>query len=1025
MSFLFGRRRSSDAASASHDESETLRRLPSQRHIPDHNQGDHPNNGGLRNLFRRQSGSLDIPSPTQEKEILVEANMSPKSRRGSSVQRHDSKDARGAPRRDSPTAGEHCEPRQPGNIQDILESRLEMASNPKDDSRGAKSNPPKESDLTTKDIKAMLSGAPHFLLEKGRHGRWYPQVLFPWDEQNPIIQHMWDRKPLPHASFTLSTLHAHLPVPDDWVVKGGVPIQHSDWRRTGTINRATFDVGIFEVPNMLSNNGKEPGTVGFRHFLELPLADTIRYTGPPKPRNPPSLQQISTMSATVAFDLMESYNKPYSQCQSGAVYDRHRLICEGPEAWRRIGVRDINLRTLVQRLEHLRKLRHEMLTEGTAKTILDIESPRQLHDILHTQFLYPQPPLIDTIQSHPQCLKSQIKILVIVLATPGAWIDFSLPEWRFRAGQVLWEASLHGDGDCLDPSSGNEKVPRDGLIRSGMERKWLLIQLLLSAELLLRLDAFVRVGMLYDPHGGHITIQELIQFDKLREGKLNWDLIVVRRFLNSLHITCASPQPAPSPGGSRSKLLGAKTPEKSRRFSLLESITRHSSSPVADLQSAWDCELSSSHVRQQLEGLYVFAENIGWPKLATLKATMELKLGDPTNPVLPALVVDDRWGQEKVSKEMLLAKEDMYTRNPCRRRVKLRSSGDPQSTNLGWISRSWLSGFVIPGEGISHLLMATLLENDADALSQLGSIANLYGGFVYGERSWWSKACVLGRVSSSSTGAKTCMGWISSDMMPRDAITREIFKCGWLELPVEEVPQISSRPRIKQGVKLEMESTPLGMGDITAEAFTLPTDNPDPSATPSIKIEGLTISVDDRSSNENGITTAKASMSFSIEDADSARVPTTVCFPLKYNVRFISAHECCPPLGVASHKPSDRERNETEHPTRPVSKYRRLPGHPLHSSYRYKYVSLDSLSTTPAPQLRSSQGPGAGEAPEVIVIDARGNRDRETFVRAWCADVGCHAIISRCGGTRVTCCVACSIRQARAIDAMVVVRVSE
>jgi hypothetical protein len=39
-----------------------------------------------------------------------------------------------------------------------------------------------------------------------------------------------------------------------------------------------------------------------------------------------------------------------------------------------------------------------------------------------------------------------------------------------------------------------------------MERKWLLIQLLLSAELLLRLDAFVRVGMLYDPHGGHITL---------------------------------------------------------------------------------------------------------------------------------------------------------------------------------------------------------------------------------------------------------------------------------------------------------------------------------------------------------------------------------------------------------------------------------------------------------------------------------------------------------------------------------------
>lgn len=962
----------------------------------------------------------------KEKSSSIEASTPSKSGRGSSGRQNDSKNPRGSPRRDSPAAGEHCEPAQPGNIYDYLESKLEMVGKPKDNSPGTNPSPPEESNLTAKDIKAMLSGAPHFFLEKGKNRLWYPQVIFPWDEQNPVIQHMWDRKPLPHASFTLSTLHAHLPLPDDWAVKGGVPIEVLDWRRIDGINRATFDVGIFEVPNMLSNNGKEPGTIGFRHFLELPVADSIRYTGPEKPRNPPYLQQVPTMAASAAYDLMEGYTKPYSQCQSGAVYDRHRLICQGPEAWKRIGVRDINMRSLVQRLEYLCKLRHDILTEGSTKTILDIESPRELHEILHSQFLHPCPPPTGIIEGHPQSVKSQIKTLAIVLATPGAWINFSLPEWRFRAGQVLWEASLHGDGDCLDPDSSNEKVPRDVLIKSGMERKWLLIQMLLSAELLLRLDAFVRVGMLHDPHGGHITIHELAQFEKLREGKLNWDLVVVRRFLDSLNITCPSPQSEPYPGGSRPKLFATKSHEKRHRFSLLESITRRGSPPVADLPSAWNCELSSSHVRQQLEGLYVFAENIGWPKLAALKATMELKLGDPNNPVLPVLVVDGRWGREKISKEILLAKEDMYTRNPCRRRVKLCSSGDPQSKTLGWISRSWLSGFVIPGEGISHLLMATLLENDADALDQLGSFANLYGGFVYGERSWWSKTCVAGRVLSSSAGAKTCMGWISSDMMPRDAITQEIFKCGWLELPVEEVPQISSRPRIKHGVKLALESTPLGMGDITAEAFTLPTDSPEPSATSSVKIEGLTLSVDDyRPLNGNGITTAQASMSFSIAGADSAGVSTTVCFPLKYNVRFVSAHECCPPLGVASHKPSDREKNETQQPTRPVSKYTRLPGHPLHISYRYKYVSLDSLSNTPAPQSTSSQGPEAAQAPEIIVIDARGNRDRETFARAWCAAVGCHAIISRSGGTRVTCCVACSIRQARAIDAMVVVRVGE
>ncbi|CAG8884378.1 unnamed protein product [Penicillium nalgiovense] len=344
----------------------------------------------------------------------------PKSRRGSSARRDGSKDPRGSPRRESPAAGEQCEPTLPGNIYDFLEYRLEMAAKTKDNPPGANPSPSEES-LTTKDIKAMLSGAPHFFLEKGKHRRWYPQVIFPWDEQNPVIQHI--------------TLHAHLPLPDDWAVKGGVPIQVLDWRRTGATNRATFDVSVFEVPNMLSNNGKEPGTVGFRHFLELPVADAIRYTGPEKPRNPPYLQQVPTMAATVAFDLMEGYSKPYSQCQSGAVYDRHRLICEGPDAWKRIGVRDINLRTLVQRLEHLRKFRHEMLTDGSTKTILDVESPRELHEILHTQFLHPRPPPTDVIKGHPQSVKSQIKTLAIVLATPGAWINFSLPNGAFGQGR--------------------------------------------------------------------------------------------------------------------------------------------------------------------------------------------------------------------------------------------------------------------------------------------------------------------------------------------------------------------------------------------------------------------------------------------------------------------------------------------------------------------------------------------------------------------------------------------------------------
>ncbi|KAJ6087972.1 hypothetical protein N7467_006886 [Penicillium canescens] len=1017
MTFLFGRHRSQSDAASAREEPGMLRQSLSHQ--------DPCSEGRFRNLFRKSSDGLRPEAHGNEKSTSAEAPTMHKQQRDSGKHGSNKDLPRNSPRGQSPTAPDHSEPKQPGNIQDLLEYRLDNSSRERKKSNTNKSRLQDESVFTKEDVKIILSGAPHFLLEKGKHGRWYPQVIFPWDEQNPVVQHLWDRKPLPHASFTLSTLHAHLPVPDDWAVKGGVPIRGYDWRRTGTTNRATFDVGIFEVPNMLSNNGKEPGTVGFRHFLELSVADAVRYTGPEEPRQSPYLRRVSALPAMEAFDLMEGYNKPYSQCQSGAVYDRHQLICGGPQAWKRIGVRDISVRSLVQRLDHLRQFRQDMLREGSRKTILDIETPHELHDSLHTRFLYPHPPPADILAGHPYSIKSQIKTLVIVLKTPGAWINFSLPEWRFRAGQVLWEASLQGDSDCLEPGSSGGREPREDLIKSGMERKWLMIQMLLSAELLLRLDAFVRVGMLHDPHGGQVTIHELDQFDKLREGKVNWDLIVVRRFLDSLDITCASSESQSPPDASSSPSSASKSPEKGRHFSFIDALTRRKSSPVANLQSAWDCQLSSSHVRQQLEGLYVFAENIGWPNIDALKAAMNFKLGDAENPILPALVVDDR-GAKPISSGSSLAKRDMYTRNPCRRRVKLHSSGDPQSKALGWVSRTWLSGFVIPGEGISHLLMATLLENDADALEQLGLIANLYGGFVYGGRSWWSKACIVGRVLSSSTGAKTCMGWISSDMLPRDKTTLEILGRGWFELPVEQVPQISTRPRIKQGAKLAIESSPLGVGDITAEAFTLPVEEPESSATSNDQVKLLSLSVNGIGSpcdDGKAFTPAdEATVSFSIDEAEGAGGSTTVSFALKYNVRFVSAHECRVPLGVAARNYLGREHVEGREPTKPhESKWTRLPGHPLHRSYSYKYIPLACLSNTSAPQpTRSSQDAEAPPTPEIIIIDARGSRDKETFVRAWCASVGCHAIISRSGRT----CVACCIRQARAVDVPVVVRVS-
>ncbi|KAL1965234.1 hypothetical protein VTN77DRAFT_5988 [Rasamsonia byssochlamydoides] len=127
-----------------------------------------------------------------------------------------------------------------------------------------------------------------------------------------------------------------------------------------------------------------------------------------------------------------------------------------------------------------------------------------------------------------------------------------------------------------------------------------------------------------------------------------------------------------------------------------------------------------------------------------------------------------------------------------------------------------------------------------------------------------------------------------------------------------------------------------------------------------------------------------------------------------------------------------------------------LPGHPLHTSYAYKYVPLTSLRPdTPAPSSSSSDSEHEHEHKHekerhksstdkandnnqnhhdtrtadtkepIWILDARGSHDKEDFARAWCAAAGTSAVIGRVGRT----CLACCVREARAIDVGVVIRV--
>lgn len=892
--------------------------------------------------------------------------------------------------------------------------------------------PSPESELAREDTEFLFSGAPVFLLDKGRHAHWYLQVIFPFDDHDPFIQNLWDRRPLAHASFTACTLHAHLPLPDGWVIQGdNTPVRLECWKRAAAPKRASFDVGIYETPNMLSMYGREPGTIGSCHFLELPICDAVRYVGPEIARPMAGYMHLSSLPASVAYELMEHYKDPYSQCEDGTIHDRKELLCEGPSAWRRIGVRDIDLNTLVNRLRELAEVRDEILHGTKATSIMDHESVNELSRELFSKFLYPLPHFMLQGINNQHGIKAQIKALTVVLATPGAWANFSLAEWRLRAGQLLWEAAPHVDGDFLDPSACDKPW-----FHPTLERKWYLVQMLLAGELLLRLDATVRVGILGHSNELRPSPRDMLDFDKTRNGKVDWDIVVVRRLMDSFDISYAPDEPAVSPNTATSP--SSPTHQKSERHHhrFFENFIHRSTSPPAGpVESSWNCKLIPFHVHRQLQGLFVFADNISWPGLSTIKARLQPKIGDsqtnqqivdayntPTHNVVPE-------GLELGSNI-----DEMYSRSPSRRRLLLHCSKDTGELG-GWITRSWLSGFVMPGEMINHLLMATLLENDPEAMAQLGPVVNLYGGLSYSGRSWWSKECIVGRVLASLEGTKECMGWISSPVLPKDSHTAESIHNSWFEVVVRPAPQVPGKPRIKQGPKLTHESSPIPVRSTQCGAFSLPTDGPLDGV--KITFEGLSFSDRDTRplQGQPHLVAHKSSVTVTLA-SDNTDAPRTLSVPLTYNVQFIASHECLPPGGlISSHNtPSasgtgtgtgnGTNTNSSASSSGSSHKHHRLPGHPLYRTYAYKVLSLDALPEPSAAETisldRNVGGPSNSQH-EVMVLDARGSRDKETFARAWCASTGHNAIVGRAGRT----CLACCVREAYALSVKTVIRVGE
>ncbi|EAS27391.3 uncharacterized protein CIMG_09996 [Coccidioides immitis RS] len=941
---------------------------------------------------------------------------------------------------ESLAAGSDAGPNTPAALQEVYEaasgSHIEHID-------GVVHQP--DSPFSEQELKDIFSGAPHFLLERGRNSLWYPHILFPWDD-NTSIQNLRDRKPLNHPSHSLSTLHAHLPVCQD---PNDPRPTLKYWTQKTEGRRPTFDLGVFEVPNMLSARAKEPGCVGFRNYLELPIAHSSRYIA--HTHSDPQHKDIFPGT------LSSRPNDPYSYCRPRIMVDRADLLREGPTAWRRLGVRSCSMKAIAERLEKLCGVREDVMCRYQQKSILDNESVTQLNDELFSRFLYPLPrELRDYVPAEPGSLKYQIVVLMQILAVKGAWIDFSLVEWRIRAGQLLWEVPPHLDGDCLDP------VPDEG--DDGIERKWLLFQILLTGELVLRVDAAVKLGVIAKSKSLLITPQDIYQMNEMRTHQIDWGIISGRRavenltFKYSLHEKVEE-QPPTAPKSKSSRIKA--------RFS------RSKPKVPQTIDSPWHCRLLPRFPMRQLEGLFVFAEALEWPGIEKMKEKLAAKVSNALTDEHSMIMAFDSPLKTTATSHHRLERQDMYRKSLTAKLIHLQVPPDEAEKDMlylgGWASRSWLSGFIIPGESTNDLLIATLLENDTHALKRLGPIANLYGGFIYQGRSYWSKVCIVGRVLSTFFPRSLCMGWAGCNIMPQDEDGENIINC-WVEIASKDNYVSRGEARIHQGSKILLESSPLGAeGDLTPRAFSLPIDHQDTEClTTNVCFERLTLSVhgDEGQRGEPGSgipRKASALVSFKVSQHDSKS--ELVTFPLTFNVQFISSYTCLPPPGYIAHlcpsasrarsQPSyhrhvhpfvsddsggEGDVGETEMLARKLrpSGQPRLPGHPLHTvSYPYRYIPISVLAKMPVlqqlkPRISFMAHPDEFlgfvdptrrwrrlRRRETYIIDARGGVDKEAYVRAWCSAVGTDAVVARIGRT----CLACSIREARAANVPVVLRV--
>lgn len=463
---------------------------------------------------------------------------------------------------------------------------------------------------------------------------------------------------------------------------------------------------------MLSMQGLERGTVGFQAALEIAVADALH-------------DSEKELSARTVQKIRNKFLKNKNH-----------------------GLRRLDEAAVLKRLVEISDIYNA--DKPPSKTTVD------MYTELFTRLLNPPTRVADA--ANPYSFHVQIEALVNVLTAPDIWVDFSNVEWRIRLGQILWSPAMQPDVE--DEDKNDPEKPET-------QRYWMLLQILLSCELVIRLDA---VALNAQTNPKLITVEATHRFEKNCTRPVKWSLLLARLWLENIRINVPivevdEPKPVSGWLAPIKSLVGG------------QKIVHHA-------KVYGDPEFHGRYQDRQINGLVHFARKLRWPESDDLAekfahSAAEKQRRSESSKTTPA------GGTPVVGTPLsMTTQRSSYFVGPgIRRGLSTHNKMSSLFYPAGWLSKSYLSGLVLPGEGLSHFLMSTLLENDEIAVARLGEDANLYGGFAFNDRTYWSTACIIGRVLAAGKDVSECINWLTSPVTP------EGFAEGWINVQVELEPR--------------------------------------------------------------------------------------------------------------------------------------------------------------------------------------------------------------------------------------------